>query len=182
MNRSAPDLPALPVLVAEPNDDDRTFLVSTFTSAGIEAVGTGNFTSARAYLEAQAPPLLVTEMRLGFYSGLYLAHLGRQIRPQMSLVMTSRSHDPALQRRGEALGAVCVQKPMTRDELFAAVFHATLHELMADDIVCPATPPLRSWQDEYHEILIARPDVGARRRRRRRRDIATFLFLEGLRR
>ena len=182
MNRSAPGPPARPVLVAEPDEADRAFFVSALTSAGMEVVGTGNFTSARAYLEAKAPPLLVTEMRLGTDSGLDLAFLGRHIRPEMSLVMTSRFQDPALQRRGEALGASFIQKPATAEELFAAVFHATLHGVMADDSVLPIKPPLPQWKQEYREIVLARADVRARRNRRRGKEIATFLLLESLRR
>jgi DNA-binding NtrC family response regulator len=182
MNRSARGTPAPPVLVAEPDEDDRTFLVSALTSAGMEVVGTGSFRSAKAYLEAQAPPLLVAEMRLGTASGLDLALLGRHLRPEMSLVMTSRFHDPALQRRGEALGASFIQKPTTAEELFAAVFHATLHGVMADDSVRSIGPPLPQWKKEYREIVLARADVRERRSRTRCREIATFLLLESLRR
>src|SRR5262245_38175691 len=94
-------VPTPPVLLAEPNGEDRTFFASALASAGIEVIATDTFASARACLEAQAPPLLVTEMRLGSHSGLWLALLGRHISPGLALVMTSRSRFPDLQRRGE---------------------------------------------------------------------------------
>ena len=175
-------VPVPPVLVAEPNEEDRTFFASALASAGIEVIGTDNFASAKACLEAEAPPLLVTEMRLGSYSGMWLALLGRYISPGLSLVMTSRFHHPELQRRSQELGAVYVQKPMTQDAFLAAVLHATLHELVKVENGTPIGRPYQSCDDEYREIVLASPEFLERRGRRRRRDIATFLFLEGLRR
>ena len=169
-----------PVLVAEPNEEDRIFFVSALVSAGVQVIGTDNFASARACLEAQPAPLLVTELQLGTYSGMCLALLGRHICPGLSLVMTSRFHDPDLQHRGQELGAVFIRKPMTQEAFLAAVLHATLHELTKDETAAPIDPC--QGDDEYREIVLDHPALLERRDRRRRRDIATFLLLEGLRR
>jgi DNA-binding response OmpR family regulator len=156
MNWSTVDA-LMSVLIVEPDDADRVFLGSALTSAGVDVIEANNFRSAEACLETQAPSLLVTEIHLGNYSGLQLAFLGRRINPQMPLVVTSRFHDRSFARRGEALGAVFVQKPMTQGELFAALYNATLRAPLAHSL-------------------------DRRSRRRRRRDIASFLLLETLRR
>jgi CheY-like chemotaxis protein len=138
-------------LVVEPDEADRLFFASALTSAGVAVIETDNFRTAWACLETQAPPLLITEFQLGTDNGLRLALLGRTMSPQMSLVLTSRCRDWALQRCAEALGAVVVQKPMTETEFFSTLI-----------------------------VAAAIPTVRGRRCKGRRRDIASFLLLEAL--
>jgi DNA-binding NtrC family response regulator len=140
----------------EPDQDDRALLFATLTRAGLCVTAVDSFASARASLVARPPSLLVTELRLGSYNGLHLAFLGREVQPQIAVLVTSGLHDPGLQRDAEALGATFLRKPIAPAELLAALDRA-------------ASP---------------RPDSPKRERRcgRRQRDIASFLLLEALRR
>ena len=179
MNRSAHGVAPVSALVVEPDKADRMFLVSALTSAGVEIIEADDFASARACLEVQAPTLLITEIRLGIYNGLHLALIGRIISPQMSLVVTSRSRDPVLQRCGNDLGAVFVQKPMTQGELYMALVLAAVRE--PTGAAAPIRPSLEARHNQYGEIDAVTGDVRDRRCKRRHRDIASFLLLEALR-
>ena len=181
MNRSAHGVAPVSALVVEPDKADRRFLVSALTSAGVKIIEADNFRSAQACLETQAPTLLVTEIRLGIYNGLHLALLGRIISPQMSLVVTSRSRDPVLQRYGHDFGAVFVQKPMTQGELYTALVLAALRE--PTGAAAPIRPSFEPRRNEHREVDAdaMTADVRDRRCKRRHRDIASFLLLESLR-
>ena len=181
MNRSAHGVAPVSALVVEPDKADRKFLVSALTSAGVEIIEADNFGSARACLEAaQAPALLVTEIRLGVHNGLQLALIGRIISAQMSLVVTSRSRDPVLQRCGNDFGAVFVQKPMTQGELYTALVLAALRK--PTGAAAPIRPSLDARHNQHREVDAVTADVRDRRCKRRHRDIASFLLLESLRR
>ena len=111
-------------LVVEPDVADRMFLVSELTFAGFTVIPTDSFTSARAYLRSEALAVLVTDVRLKAYNGLHLALLARHMRPQISVVVTSGTHDRVLWRQAQALNAVLIPKPMTEGALLAAVYRA----------------------------------------------------------
>jgi DNA-binding NtrC family response regulator len=115
-------------LVVEPAVTDRMFLVSTLTSAGLTVISTDSFSRARAYVTSEPPAVLVTAVRLGAYNGLHLALLARSMRPEISMVVTSCVPDRVLERDAHALGAVFSLKPMTKEELFAALYRAALRE------------------------------------------------------
>lgn len=179
MNRSAHGVAPVSALVVEPDKADRKFLVSALTSAGVEIIEADSFGGARACLEAQAPGLLVTEIRLGSYNGLHLALIGRIISAQMSLVVTSRSRDPVLQRCGNDFGAVFVQKPMTQGELYTALVLAALRK--PTGAAARIRPSLEARHNQHREVDAVTADVRDRRSKRRHRDIASFLLLESLR-
>ena len=108
-------------LVVEPEDVQRTFLVSTLTAAGLAVTSVDDFASGRASLVYRPPSVLITEIRLGYHNGLHLAHLGRWLRPQMIQVVTSSISDPVLTRDAEDVGAVFVQRPFTPSGLLALI-------------------------------------------------------------
>jgi two-component system, cell cycle response regulator CpdR len=166
-------------LVVEPDVADRMFLVSALTSAGLTVIATDSFTSARAYIRSEPLAALVTDIRLGAYNGLHLALLARHMRPQISVVVTSRVHDQALRRDAQAMGAVLIVKPMTEGELLAGVYRAALREPHAARDSAPVWPSSAACRSELASLGI--PDTPVRRKRRRR-DIATFLLLEAWRR
>ena len=114
-------LSGIPALVVEPDEDERAFLVSTLTSAGLAVTTADDFAGARARLESRPPMVLVTEVRLGYQNGLHLAHIARWMRRQMILVVTSRYRDPVLARDAETLGATFLQKPVTTGGLLATL-------------------------------------------------------------
>jgi DNA-binding NtrC family response regulator len=152
------------------------------TSAGFSVTATDTFDSAHALLTAQPPSVLLTEIRLGIRTGLHLALLARSSTPDMTVIVMSRFHDPDMQRHAEALGATFVRKPMTKWELFAALYRAALRAPRPNETV-ESNQPLREFiPTPRRETAAARPDEQERRYRRRRRDIATFLLLEASRR
>jgi DNA-binding response OmpR family regulator len=179
MTRSAHGIVPVSVLVVEPDKADRRFLVSALTSAGVKIIEADNFPSARTLLEAQAPTLLVAEIRLGVYNGLHLALIGRVINPQMSLVMTSRFRDPVLQQSGNEFGAVFVQKPMTQAELYTALLLAALRGPTA--AAPPILPSLEAGHNQHPKVTAVGADLRDHRCKKRHRDIASFLLIEDLR-
>jgi len=168
-------------LVVEPEDSSRVFLVSSLWSAGLSVTGTGSFSSARAFLGAQPPSVLVTEVRLGAYNGLHLVLLGRSVSPHMTRVVISRIVDRGLQREAEELGATFIRKPMTAWELLAPLYRAALREPNADGTVESNWLRL-PWQDRERRRTAANPERQKRGDRKRRREIATFLLREASRR
>jgi DNA-binding response OmpR family regulator len=122
--RPADSLPlsGMPALVVEPEDSDRSLVVSTLTSAGLIVTAVDGFTTARARLVHWRPTVLVTEIRLGHHNGLHLAHIARWMRRQMILIVTSCYRDPVLTRDAEALGAAFIQKPFTPAGLLATLY------------------------------------------------------------
>jgi DNA-binding NtrC family response regulator len=179
---SVPPISDIPTMIVEPDDADRLFLSATLTSAGLHVTATESFSSARQLLVAQPPSILVTEIRLGAYNGLHLAHLGRWLQPHMRLIVMSRFHDRVLRRDAEVMGAAFVQKPVTSAALLAALYSTMLREPNADGTL----EPIRSRHDcrleEHRRMAAAFIDEEERRSRKRRRKIATFLFFEALRR
>jgi DNA-binding NtrC family response regulator len=108
-------------LVVEPEEAARAFLMSTLTAAGLVVTEADGFASGRASLLRRPPSVLLTEIRLGKHNGLHLAHIGRSIRPQMIVVLTSEYRDPVLIRDAEALEAIFIPKPLTRPAVLALV-------------------------------------------------------------
>ena len=134
-------------LVVEPEDDDRAFLVSTLTSAGLSVTATDGFARAHRLLVRQPPTLLVAEIRLGHHNGLHLAHIAHWMRRQMILLVTSRYRDPVLMRDIEALGATFVQKPLTPGGLLAPLYCAVLQgQGQLDGVLVRNPPPRMRWR------------------------------------
>jgi len=123
MTAPADSLPlsGVPALVVEPDENERAFLISTLSSAGLAVTIADDFASARARLERHPPMVLVTEIRLGYENGLHLVHIARWMRRQPILVVTSRYRDPVLVRDAETLGATFLQKPLTTGALLATL-------------------------------------------------------------
>ena len=138
----SPPLSGIQVLVVEPEDGDRAFLVSTLTAAGLIVTAADGFARARACLVRRPPAVLVTEIRLGKHNGLHLAHIGRWTWQPMILVVTSRYRDPVLTREAEALGATFVQKPLTPAGLLAPLYRAARPDRQADDLMVGSLPSL----------------------------------------
>jgi DNA-binding NtrC family response regulator len=176
---NASPLAGMSALVVDPDGAGRALLVATLAAAGLETTLTGDFATARSRLIADPPAVLVADLRLERYNGLHLALLGRTARPRMSVIITSTYFDPVVQRQANAIGAEFMLKPLTAGQLLAALYRSVLIEPNADGTIGLSLSELQS--DHYHTIS-SRPDRRGRDVRLRRRNIATFLWLESLKR
>ena len=176
---NASPLAGMSALVVDPDAEARASYVATLVAAGLETTVSDDFSAARSYLIAHPPAVLVAEIRLERHNGLHLALIGRMARPGMAIVVTSRYFDPFVQRQASAIGAELMLKPLTTTQLLAAVFRGVLAEPNADGTIGESLIGLQC--DHYH-ALSSRPDRRRRQVRMRRRNIATFLWLESLRR
>lgn len=89
-------------------DDDEEWLraaVQLFTTAGYTARGAASFPEARLALDAFQPDLLVTDVRLKEYNGLYLLARLRPGHPRIASLVVSGYVDPVLAADARRLGA-----------------------------------------------------------------------------
>jgi DNA-binding response OmpR family regulator len=121
-------------LIVEPSIADAVFLVTTLSALGFSVTVSDRFQEAKARLRVP-PALLVTEIRLGEYNGLHLVLRGKSARVEMAAVVTSRVTDSVLQAEAERMGATFVLKPITLEELRAAICRTVLRT--------PEAPPIR---------------------------------------
>ena len=75
---------------------------------------------------------MVTEIRLESHNGLHLAHIGRWMRPEMIVIVTSRYADPVLARDAKDVRATFLKKPLIADDLMAALHRAPQPRLPGD--------------------------------------------------
>jgi DNA-binding NtrC family response regulator len=108
-------------------DDDPSVLQLVrqwLSSAGYNVIACDRFETAKQHLAAQAPDILVTDVRLGAYNGLQLVILAKQQGPQVAAVVMSAFDDPTLRKEAAQSGAGYLNKPCTRDQVLTAVAEA----------------------------------------------------------
>jgi FixJ family two-component response regulator len=89
-------------------DDDAEWLsaaVESFSRAGYIAEGAATFPAARQLLESFGPDLLVTDIRLNEYNGLYLLVRAPGNHPKPACLVVSGFEDPVLIRDARLHGA-----------------------------------------------------------------------------
>jgi FixJ family two-component response regulator len=89
-------------------DDDAEWLsaaVESFSRAGYIAEGAATFPAARQLLESFGPDLLVTDIRLHEYNGLYLLVRAPSNHPKPACLVVSGFEDPVLIRDARLHGA-----------------------------------------------------------------------------
>ena len=121
------------ILVVEPSAAHRDFLESVLRSARFEVIGVEMFHEGRAVLERHSPDLLITELRLGEYNGLHLVMRAQTQHPGMAAMVMSDWLDPVLQVEAERLRATFVPKPVTTEDLLAAVARTCLRAPESSD-------------------------------------------------
>lgn len=158
----------------EPNEPDMVFIRGALASAGFIVRAADNFREAKSLLITHPPLVLVTEIRLGAFNGLQLALRAGSTTPRIPVVVTSRFHDPVLQRDAESTGATFALKPLTRDELLAVVYRTALRRSGpgADD---PIRVPFERRYGERRHAQATDLEL-ERRNADRRRDIARLLL------
>jgi len=105
-------------------DDDRAVLGLVehwLAAAGFSVVTRDRFETAKEYLSANTPDVLLTDVRLGAFNGLQLVILAKELGPQTTTVVMSAYDDPALRKEAQACGAAYITKPFTLEQVLAAV-------------------------------------------------------------
>ena len=109
-------------------DDDADWLaaaVESFSHAGYVARGAATFPSARQILESFGPDLLVTDIRLREYNGLYLLVRAPTNHPKPASLVISGFEDPVLMREARLHGAYdFLVKPVDSKTLLAKAAEA----------------------------------------------------------
>lgn len=173
---ASPQTPSLfTALVVEPAHSDATFIASSLSAVGFAVTLTDNFQEAKALLATRPPLVLITEIRLGAYNGLHLAFHSRSLPPRRTIVTMTSHPDPVLQRDSEQAGATFVLKPVTAQDLIAAVYRTALRKPGPDGVVEPIRPPFERRRGERRSIaqVLAAAD---RRSTDRRREIAGLML------
>lgn len=109
-------------------DDDPAWLdaaVRLLRGASYTVRGAASFTEALAAVDAFRPDLLITDIRLREYNGLYLLVRSKQRYPDMVCLIVSGYDDPVLARDARQQGAFdFLIKPIEIPRLLAAVADA----------------------------------------------------------
>jgi len=108
------------VLIVDDDDQVLGLIERWVREAGLEPVACRTFEAARDCLAQHRPNVLLTDIRLDGMNGLYLVLLAQRLPNVSSIVMTAFD-DPGLHKEAEHLNARYLVKPVTRDELVAAI-------------------------------------------------------------
>src|SRR5688572_25182627 len=143
--------------------------------AGFTVTLADSFEGGKRLLDTLRPLVLVTEVRLGAYNGIHLAMRCRTIQPRVTVIVTSRFHDPVLEHEIEAIGATFAPKPCTAEHLLAAISRTALRVPAADGTFGLVRPPFERRRGERRATmsLTANPE---RRQADRRRDFAGLMI------
>ena len=131
-------MPSPSALIVEPVLSDALFLVEIASSLGFHVTVAATFHEAAERLRVP-PVLLVADIRLNEYNGLHLVLEGKSARPDLAAIVTSVFADPVLRSEAEQLGATFVVKPISTEELRAAISRTVLRK--ADLSAGPIRPP-----------------------------------------
>jgi DNA-binding response OmpR family regulator len=137
----------LSALVADPYED-AVGIVSALSYAGFTVTLADSFMGGKRLLDTLRPLVLVTEVRLGAYNGIHLAMRCRTIQPRVTVIVTSRFHDPVLEHEIEAIGATFVPKPCGAEDLLAAIYRTALRVPAADGTLEPVRPPFERRRED----------------------------------
>ena len=164
----------LSALVADPSED-AVAIVSALSYSGFTVTLSDSFEGGKRLLDTLRPLVLVTEVRLGAYNGIHLAMRCRTIQPRVTVVVTSRFHDPVLEREIEAIGATFIPKPCSAEDLLAAIYRTALRVPAADGTLEPIRPPFERRRGE-RRATISVTSTQERRQTDRRRNFAGSLI------
>ena len=111
------------VLVVEDDDDVRTYVVETLTALGYQVLEAGEAESALRLLgDHPSVQLLLTDVVMPGLNGRKLAQEAKVRRPELKILyMTGYSRNAIVHQGRLETGVDLLQKPITRDQLAAAV-------------------------------------------------------------
>jgi CheY-like chemotaxis protein len=168
-------MPAPSALIVEPVLLDALFVVATATSLGFQATVAATFQEGVERLRL-SPLLLVTDLRLAEYNGLHLVLRGKSAKPDLAAIVTSSFADPVLQSEAEHLGATFVLKPVSTEDLRAAICRTLLRS--PESPAGPVRPPFERRRSDRRDVA-ADFLQSERRTVDRRRDIALLIQQTG---
>ena len=105
-------------------DDDQSLLQLMdrwLTAAGYSTELYDEFETARTRLAADAPDILITDVRLGAYNGLHLVVMAKLRKPELKVVVLTGFDDHVLQHDALSAGASFLLKPVSAERLLEAV-------------------------------------------------------------
>lgn len=109
------------VLLVDDQPEVLTTLGTLLRQSGYTVVLIEQFDEARRFIDGTPPDALITDVRLGAFNGLQLVLHMRDARPEAPILVLSAFSDPMIQREAEKQGARYLTKPITRQELVAAL-------------------------------------------------------------
>ena len=164
---------ALSVLLVEPLLEDLLPQVSSLSGFGFRVTAAETYGRARDIVNAGRPDVLVTAVRLAEYNGLHLVLRSKSISPDIAALVTSPTDDPVLRADAEVMGATFLVKPISTEDLLAAI----LRTLYRQDRSMPIRPP---YERRVAQTRLTGLDVDVERRvGERRRDLSALVRQTG---
>lgn len=113
----------MPVRVLVVDDDEAVLntLTRIVSLAGHDAIGVRTFADAKRAITETPPGALVTDIRLGAFNGLQLAHQFRLAQPTSIVIVLSAWDDVTLRTEAQRVGARYLLKPIAAQELLDAL-------------------------------------------------------------
>jgi len=109
---------AFRILVVEDDANARRGLGQLLTGAGYEVIETGSMSEALTQLQTNTPDLVITDLRLAEFNGLYLAAVNPQ---RIPVIVVTGYADRGLEAEARELGADFLLKPVKPSQLLAVV-------------------------------------------------------------
>jgi DNA-binding response OmpR family regulator len=109
------------VLLVDDQPEVLTTLGTLLRQSGYSVVLIEQFEEARRYIDQTPPDALITDVRLGAINGLQLVLHMRDAKPDAPILVLSAFSDAMIQREAEKQGARYLTKPITRQDLVAAL-------------------------------------------------------------
>ena len=109
---------AFRILVVEDDAATRRGMAQLLTGAGYEVTETASMTEALNLLSSNTPDLVITDLRLAEFNGLYLAAVNPQ---RIPVIIVTGYADRGLEAEARELGADFLLKPVKPSQLLAVV-------------------------------------------------------------
>jgi DNA-binding response OmpR family regulator len=109
---------AFRILVVEDDTATRRGMAQLLTGAGYEVTETASMTDALTLLSTDTPDLVITDLRLAEFNGLYLAAVNPQ---RIPVIIVTGYADRGLEAEARELGADFMLKPVKPSQLLAVV-------------------------------------------------------------
>jgi CheY-like chemotaxis protein len=106
------------ILVVEDDRATRRGMVALLAAAGYDVVESNSMPDALERIEARPPDLVITDLRLAEFNGLYLAAVNPR---RIPIVIVTGHFDRGLEAEAHELGAEFLIKPVRPSQLLAVV-------------------------------------------------------------
>ena len=127
------------ILVVDTNPEELAATKEVLRRAGYHVTDATTFQEASQLLAGELPDVLIADVRLGAFNGLYLLLDTRPDHPEMVAIITCAYADPVLEAEARSYDAVYLVKPIA-----ASVLLSTVSNLLAGTASKPAAA-VRRW-------------------------------------